>query len=146
MKKKHASLLFLGLLFLLFVWMAVQATSFQTQASYFPLYIALLASVLTIVATIRQIVQMRKEDNQEPFHENMSNVIKYTAWLIGYLILIYLVGLVLASIVYLFTFLLYEARLTIVKSILSTGVATVVVILISRFMELEWPSSLFAIF
>ncbi|MCL7745499.1 tripartite tricarboxylate transporter TctB family protein [Halalkalibacter alkaliphilus] len=146
MKKSHASLLFLVLVFCLFLWMMIQAQTFQETASYFPFYIALLAGILTVVATIKQIVTLKKAKDEELFHENFMNVLKYVGWIVSYIVLIYVVGFVPASMIYLFVFLLLEARMSILKCLLSTGATAVVIIAMSRFMDLKWPSSLLTFF
>lgn len=146
MRKANASILFLIVCLIVFLWMALEARTFQTQASYFPFYIAIIACILTVLALIKQILMMRKGEDKGPFHENGRIVIKYTGWLVGFIILIYIVGIVVAAFFYLFLFMFYEAKIGLLKTVISAGVAIAVIIFVSKFMELKWPSSLIQIF
>ena len=146
MRKTHASLLFFILCFALFLWMAIEARSFQPQASYFPFYIAILAIVLTILGMLKEIVLIRKGYDEGLFHNNIRSVLRYTGWIVGFIVVIYIAGFVVASFIYLVLFLFFEARIGVVKTILSSGIAVIVIIFVSKLLELKWPSNLLGIF
>jgi hypothetical protein len=146
MNKSSATLMFYLFLFVFFGWMAVEARRFQETASYFPLSIASVASILVIVAAVKQIVSIRKGEKSEPFHEKFHFVLKYMLWVIGYVILIYLVGFILASVIYVSLFLFLEAKISFLKIICVTATMVVFIIVISHWLELTWPSNVLGLF
>lgn len=146
MKKSHASLLFLSVCFIAFLWLAIEANSFPAQARHFPFYIAVLAGVLTLIALVQQIIEVRKSQSNELFHENIGRVLRYMGWIIGFIVAIYLIGLILAAVLYLLLFLFIEAKIGILKTIAFTAVTITAMFLITNFMDLNWPSSLLNLF
>ena len=66
----------------------------------------------------------------------------YAAWCVGYVLAIWVLGLILATAGFLFLFLRREARMSLRACGLSIAVVLVVLTVMSEFMNLHWPSSL----
>jgi hypothetical protein len=148
MDKEKVSLIFSTLLFLMFSWMAWEAISFKQLARYFPLYIAIGGAILTLIDIFKKIIKLRKQrqESKEPLHENLAEVIKYILWFVGYLVVIYVAGLVLATAIFLAAFLLIEAKLSFIKIGISVGSVLIAIMVFDSVMKLYWPRSLLGSF
>jgi hypothetical protein len=147
MNKEKLSLIFSIGFFILFSLMAWEALSFKELARFFPQYIAIGAAVLSLFDIFFKIKKLQKiKQENEPLHGNLAAVMKYILWIFGYLIMIYLVGLVLATIIFLAGFLMVEAKLSLVKTGLSVGVVIILIMFFGDVMKLYWPRSLLASF
>ncbi|WP_018922888.1 tripartite tricarboxylate transporter TctB family protein [Salsuginibacillus kocurii] len=147
MKKSHTSIAFNIVFLMIFVWMIIEALNFQEQARYFPFYVGLLACLLMIITIFKEIKDAKKKGPEtEKFHNHLGRVIRYAGWLLFFVILIYIFGLIPAITIYLLLFLLLEAEIGWIKSILSTSIGVTVICLLSIYLDLDWPSSLITIF
>jgi hypothetical protein len=143
MSKDKLSLIFSSAIFLLFSWMAWEALNFKELARFFPQYIAIGAAILAFIDIFIKIRKLLKgKQDHDPLHENMAAVVKYIVWIISYLIMIYLVGLVLATAIFLTVFLTVEAKLGLIKTGISVGVVLIVIMVFGDVMKLYWPRSL----
>ena len=146
MNKAIAQLGFTILLFFLFIYSAIEATSFKQLAKYFPLYISIIAAILLLIEIIRQIIKLKEnKEKGEQFHPNLKGAFKYTLYLIVYVLLVYLIGFVLASIIYVFVFLYFIAKMRLISSIITVAVLVGLMIMFGDAMNLYWPKSLFHI-
>lgn len=142
MNKQVISIIFSLVIFLVFCWGAIEAQSFRELARFFPFYICLLGAFVMMIDIIVRLIKMKKDKSNEPLHNNMFGVIKYTIIICSYLLLIYLVGIVIGTGVFLFTFLFYEAKLSVIKCGISVAVIVIGILIIGDVMNLYWPRSL----
>ena len=145
---------------LLFLWMAYEARDFARLARVFPLTISLIAVVLGSVNLGMSIWRYRTEGvligtdapktavaqggegDDALVVSGVLRALYYLGWTLGYALLIWLIGLVVATLVFVVVFLLVEAKASWVL-ISVGGTATVgVLLLISEVMDLAWPDSL----
>lgn len=142
MSKRLANIIFPFLMLALFSYTAWGATSFKSKASYFPLYISILGIICMIIELIRQFILLRKETSDEPLHPNIVAVLQYTCILVLYVILVYIFGLILATIAYIFAFLLFISKMKWWRAIISVAILIFLIISFGNIMNLYWPKSL----
>lgn len=146
MNKAIAQLVFTILMLSFFIYAAVEATSFKQLAKYFPFYVSIIAAVLLLIEIVRQVIQLNKNKaKEELFHPNIKGAIKYTLFLIVYILLVYLIGIVLATIIYVFCFLYFIAKMRLVRSVITVVILTIIIVAFGDIMKLFWPESLFHI-
>src|SRR5690625_2221849 len=147
MDKAVAQLSFTSLLLLFFIYTAVAATSFKELARYFPLYLSVIGAVLLFIEVIRQLLTIKKNmKKDEQLHPNIKAVILYTLYLTGYILLVYLIGMIIATVIFLFVFLYFTAKMRLISSIITVIVVVGVLMLFADVMNLYWPKSIFNIF
>jgi len=144
MNKSKYSLVFTVFLFILFVCLAWQASHFGELARFFPLYISIGGAVLTLAEVVVQLRRVIKEskDHVETVHDSPWLVLKYLFWVLGYLGVIYIVGFIIGTAVYLLTFLYFETKFSIVKSAFGAAVAVSLLLLFGEVMTLYWPEGM----
>lgn len=144
MNKALGNILFTGLMFLLFTFAWIEALTFTRLAQFFPLYISLAGSTLSLVYFLKTLVEYKKETTAEERAEHILILrpLRYIAWVIGYLLLIYVFGFLISTAVFLFVFLIYESRMKVMGSLLSMAITLVVVTYLSAAINIEWPVSL----
>jgi len=145
MTLKAYSVIFAALLISLFIWAAVEAASFQRLASYFPLYISIFGAILN---TYILILELKARSNSKELNETSGGpkeYILYMSWFTGYFVAIYLVGMVAASMLFLFFFLRYESKQSLLFTIISMTLVALLLIGFSHMMNLNYPKSLFPI-
>ena len=146
MNKAIVQLTFTTFLFFFFIYTAVEATSFKQTAKYFPLYISIVAIVILLIEIIRQVIKLRETKQKgEQFHPNMKGAMKYILFLIVYAVLVYLIGIVLASAIYVFVFLYYIAKMRLINTIITVGILVALLMTFEDVMNLYWPTSVFHI-
>src|SRR5690625_2805108 len=148
MKWRTAELLYTLFMLGIFTYTAIGATEFKKNAMYFPLYISILAIILLVIDLIRQFRRFKKpleKDEPEYLHPDTMGVFKYSLVLAFYAVLIYLIGFLLASIIYLFGFLYFIARMRLMYTIITVTVVVVFIVSFGNTMNLVWPKSLISI-
>lgn len=146
MTKQTATLIFSSLILMLFVWMTFEASQFANLARYFPQYIALLGGVLSLWSVILQIRNIWKQRGvQKKEVLQLMGSLKYIAWIVGYIGLIYIVGFMVATGVFLTTFLMIEAKFNIIRTLTATVVVLLLLTVFSDVMNLYWPTNLLGI-
>jgi len=134
---------------LFFIYTAIEATTFRELASYFPLYLSILAIVMMTIEIIRQIISIKKgkeEEKGEVMHPNIGAALKYMGIIILYAVLVYIIGMVIATAIYVFAFLLLIAKMKWWKAALITGILIAAIVTFANVMNLYWPKSLIQIF
>ncbi|WP_010531848.1 tripartite tricarboxylate transporter TctB family protein [Lentibacillus jeotgali] len=148
MSKEVKSILFTFFLFIIFCYMGWEANSFSDKAKFFPFFVAIGAAVLSFVSLVLQSIDLflRKQKNEhtEDIGE-IKRVLQYVLWVVGYIALIYVVGLILATILFLLVFLLVESKFRFVTTVFSTVLVIGGLFLISNILNLYWPSGLLGI-
>ncbi|MQA82343.1 MAG: hypothetical protein GEV10_28425 [Streptosporangiales bacterium] len=127
-------------------------------AQYFPLYVAILGAILalaifvvdtrTIFLTVRHHSRVDKAPSAttsdgEPAHPDTRRVLYYAGWIVFFAILLLALGMEIASWIYIFLFLTFEARAGLkLRLAAPTLVLLGVVVLERTITTVEWPSSL----
>ena len=144
MSRLVGSIIFTFFLFLLFTGLALEAMTFSRLAKFFPLYITLAGAILSFIYTFVQIRTLVKKEGlpEELKKLKFKRPFIYLAWLLGYVGLIYIVGFLLATALFLGAFLYFESKFTIIKTSISISIVLVFLILFSDVMNLYWPRSL----
>ncbi len=143
LNKKTTSLIFSIMLFLILCVAAWKSLDFRKTAMYFPLTISLLGISLLSIDIMRNILHLYKDNNnREPFHNNLRALFKYTLIILCYFPIVYLLGIKIGTLIYLFLFLMYITRLGFVKAIVSAFFVTVALNIFGSVFNLQWPSSL----
>jgi hypothetical protein len=142
--KEKYSLIFSVFVFALFSWMAWEATGFAELARFFPLYISIAGAVLTLADIVLRIIKLNRNINKktEAVHDAPLSVLKYIIWIIGYLVLMYLLGFLVATTIFLFAFLYIESGFKLIKTFLSVTITMVAIISFGNLMTLFWPKGL----
>ncbi len=144
----------------LFSVAAYTSIGFHRLAMYFPLAVSLLGVILSGVFVGKLLVSRRRHvigesadtdagmvptDNVDISDDAVSEIRKalpYLAWFIGYILLIALAGVVVASAVFLAAFLYREARMRWWGVLISVVSTLVILFTFSGVMRLYWPQNL----
>ncbi|WP_096187176.1 tripartite tricarboxylate transporter TctB family protein [Evansella halocellulosilytica] len=139
--KSKVHIAFTALLTLLFLWFAMEATSFSDRARFFPLYISLIAIFFVVLELAVGIFRtVRKKADSDPFHPNLTEALTYILWILFLLILIYLVGFKVGSIVFLGAFLYFVTKLKWWKVLAAVLITFLCLYLFGdHYMNLHWP-------
>lgn len=142
MKKQLYSIIFSVFMLLVFCWMAWQALDFHELARYFPLYLSLVAVVLSLLSIFLQVKKYlaHRHKSNEANSEFNPEVFKYIGWIIGYVFLIFLLGFVIGTAVFLAAFLLFETKQSLIKTALSVTITIGMILLFGSLMKLYWPT------
>ncbi|WP_431801588.1 tripartite tricarboxylate transporter TctB family protein [Halobacillus andaensis] len=142
MTKQTLNLIFTFCIFIVFVWGAFTALTFSRLAQFFPLYVSIAGSIVSGIYLVKEVIKIRKQKDQGS-HPKVLIIkpIIYTGWIVGYVITISLVGLFIASTIYLISFLLIESKFTFFKALYSTGIALVLITVLSNLLNIAWPQS-----
>ncbi|MYL29919.1 hypothetical protein GLW03_08830 [Halobacillus halophilus] len=142
MNKQTLNIIFTFCIFAAFVWAAVTALTFSRLAQFFPLYVSIAGSVVSGIYLITEIMKLIKRKNDASHPVMILKPLIYTGWVVGYVFSIFLFGLFIASAAYLIAFLLIESKFPLFKAFYSTGIALFVMTVLSRLLDIAWPSSI----
>lgn len=144
MNKNIANIIFTTFIFILFTAAAIDALTFSRLAQFFPLYISAAGAILSFIYLIKIIIEHIKHTSPDDRNERLLIVkpLKYIAWIIGYLMLIYIVGMLIATGIFLFIFLILESKMKVLSSILAVSVMLVLITYLSAAIDIAWPTSL----
>jgi small-conductance mechanosensitive channel len=150
MSKEMKSILFTSFLFVIFCLMAFEAHTFADKAKFFPFFVAIGAAFIALVSILLQSVELvknkkRKEEVDEEETAEVKKLIKYILWVVGFVALIYVIGFMLATILFLVVFLLVESKFRIHTTLISTALVIGVLVLFGNVMNLYWPTGLLGI-
>jgi len=142
---------FVSALLLLFTWAAWQARDFAELAQFFPLYISVGAVILLIIQLVMEIrasiaaPSAGGEDDglEAQMLERIPAALKYLGWFFGYILLIYFIGLMAATALFLLGFLLMEARMRLLPALVGVVITVLAINLFGDVMKLYWPRALF---
>lgn len=147
MDKQKLSIIFASFLFLVFCYTTWESIGFADRARFFPLYISVAAAIITLLHIIISVVKLRKghkeqfESDQEASEDDES-VIKYIVWVIGYIAVIYLIGFLPATVIFLAAFLLVVTKFSIIKTVISMVVTLGLILTFGSVMNLYWHEGL----
>lgn len=145
MIRKVYSIVFVIFLILLFSVAAYEALSFQRLASYFPLYISLIGAGLSIYVLYFETRNLKHDSERQIEPSSTMSYFSYIAWMLFFVACIYLVGLPIASGIFLLLFLRYEAHQSYISIVISVLGVVGVLIGFAELMNLNYPRSLFTI-
>jgi hypothetical protein len=159
-------------LFLLFIFMYMlwESLTFSAQARHFPIFIAVTGIVLVFLNILFILIKKRKTErisNIETIDilENESNLsgdldqenveigslfelkktVYYGSWITGYIILIYLISFIPATILFLLLFLKNVTKFTWIKTIIGIIGTIIVLLLLDNVLDLAFPKGIFNI-
>lgn len=140
---KRANIAFATFLGLLFLLAALDALSFPWLARLFPLVVGSFGFGFCLV----EIARLTKVEGTPPRGEaaegeeqpGFRTVLPYLLWLAGYYGAVWVLGFLLATGLYLVTFLRAEARMSWLSSFLGAGAMVAVVLILGEAMSLHWP-------
>lgn len=144
--------------------MGLEARGFQALARYFPLTAASLGVVIGLGSLAQDVVRWRSgaerqtdllsttavipeageasEDEPLPFAQTVKISAYYMAWIIAYVVAIWLIGLIASSAVFLLLFLRLEARLSYTRTVICAVAVVLFLYYFGGFMDLHWPDSI----
>lgn len=148
MAKAKYSIYFSLFLTVIFTLAVIDAMTFAKLARFFPLYIAIIAvffSLLDLIFNIRNYINLKKVKQKED-EEEVDGVGKYILWIVGYIVGIYLLGFIIATLIFLIIFLFFETKFGVIKTALGVGITLAIILSFGNIMNLYWPKGLLGIF
>lgn len=147
MNKDILNLIFSAFLFILFIFTTIEALTFTRLAQFFPLYISIAGAFLTLIYLVTKIIAYRKQQTEGRSTQTVPVLkpLRYIGWILGYLVLIYIGGLLLATAVFLFIFLFFESKMTLIKTSVSVVAVLVGISFLSSALDIYWPTNLFGL-
>ncbi len=159
---RNLELGFGAFIFVLFGLAAYTSFGFHRLAMYFPFAVSVIGLILSGVYVLKLVVTRRRVDAESSSSESgagpvgpestaefsgdavseIRKALPYLAWFIGYILLISLVGVVVASALFLAAFLLREARMRWWGVLISVVSTLVILFAFSSVMRLYWPRNL----
>lgn len=119
---------------------------FPTQAQTFPKFVAITALVITGVELVLYLFSQRNPENAESFSDSIrakfGGIFPYILWLVAYYGAIYVIGMVSASALFVFLFLLIPGKMKWYWALLSAVLVFVFLISMEDVMSLRWPRSI----
>lgn len=148
----------------IFAWSYVESLSFHERAAYLPRMVGLLGG--TCVATsllidLWNVVRSGGSLSAGALSEGTSTlgaavpgnrgaallrVGRYGAWLLGFVGVLYLFGIFVATVLFVSSFLLIEARMRAWQVAIGVVCLSLGLYLFGHFMTLRWPASVFEVF
>ena len=137
-------LLFLLALFGYSLWASLE---FPGQAQTYPRTVAAAAVIITIIELVSYIVSWRNETLPEVAPENtltarFMTILPFLAWLAAYYAVIYVIGMVAASGLFVFLFLYREGKVKWYYALLAGVFIIFFLIQMEDVMSLRWPDSI----
>lgn len=144
MDRKLGSILFTICLMLVFSYTAWEASSFNRLAQFFPYYLSIIAAFCCFISGLTQIIVLIKERKKGQSKDILQFLapLRYIGWIFGYVLLIYLVGLMVATGIYLMLFLIIESKIKVWKSLATTVFVLIALSVFSGYLNLYWPSNI----
>lgn len=143
MNKELLNIFFTAFLVFVFAYAAVDALTFSRLAQFFPLYISSAGALLTSIYLVFTIIQYKKSKGYTPF--SFRKPLRYIAWFLGFLLTIYVFGLMISTILFLSLFLIIESKMSAIKSMISVGVTIGALLAASHLLGIYWPTNLLGI-
>lgn len=146
-------IVFLVLVMLFFAWAGWDSLSFPEKAQTYPRTVAF-AAVLIALAELGSYIWSVRAQKLVPSKEGSDGVtqaetlsakfmqiLPYLLWLLACYAAIYVIGMVVASGLFVFLFLLREGKVTWYYALLSGLIVTLFLVAIGDVMGLKWPNS-----
>ena len=138
--------IFLLLVLLVFAWAAWDAFSFPEKAQTYPRTVALAAVIITLVELGSYTMTLRTQPSGEAaVSDSVSTqffkILPYLFWLGAFYAAIYLMGIIVASGLFVFIFLLREGKMAWYYALLSGLIVIGFLLTMEDVMSLKWPRS-----
>ena len=149
-------------LIVLFSYTLWQSIGFPPQAGIFPMVSSAVALVLTIVTLVIDTAKWRREGSAvgddapatastaayepgTPIGYVFARAARYASWLLGYLLLMFLIGVVAAAAVFVTVFLAIEANVRWRYLWLAPVAVVALLLTLANAVNLFWPYAVFPI-
>lgn len=145
----------------LFAYTGYEALSFSRLARYLPLYVSVAGFGLALVVVASDLLRLRLEargqarraqesesaavegwDSSGEQPADFARAAYFFSWILGYVGLVALLGLPVASALFLALFLRLVARLSLLAIVAGVAGVLAALLLMTHFMSLRWPPSL----
>jgi hypothetical protein len=128
---------------LVFVVALVMALDFPDRASYFPLAVSGAGALVVVTTTMSDILTLGRHGRLPVDRTQARRSARYLLWIAGYLVLIFIAGLMGATAIFLAAFLRLEAGLR--WWVIGVCIAAMLtgLYIISFALNLAWPVSFF---
>lgn len=138
------SLIFSFLLLMIFCWTTYEALQFAELARYFPLYVSVVGIILVLIELISSILKNKKLQNDKTeFHPQLQRAFKYILWIVSFLLVIFIAGFKIATVIFLLTFLTLESGFKLTKAVIAVvAVMFFLIVFGDYYMSLNWPKNL----
>lgn len=159
MTKEKLSIIFSIILFIVFAIMAWSALGFPKLAMYFPLTLAIVGMVATLINIMVEYRNYRNNQTIEPEETNSEEIewdmpvthsfkaasINFL-WFLSYFVLIMIFGFLVATIIFLVLFLKKKTDLNWVKINVATALSIVLLIILGKGIDLKFPPGFIDLF
>lgn len=146
--KRHniEQITFLVLMLLLFGWAGSNSLTFPDQAQTYPRTVAFAAALIVLIELGLYLWGLRSDNEEVPLSETLSGrfrgILPYFLWLGAFFIIIYLVGIVIASALFVSIFLIREGNVPWYYAVAAGVIVIVFLLTMEDIMSLKWPRSL----
>lgn len=127
-----------------FIAAALMSTDFSESGRLFPLAVGAVGILLAAISLGRDLVRVKNEGGLGHFDEawisRLKIVGKSTAWILAYIWLVFLFGMLVGSGVFALVFLLLVARMRMIPAVIFTACTVGAIYLLAEFAELVPPS------
>lgn len=134
--------LFIGLLFLAAFVLAKQ---FPATAQKFPNALLLTGLAFSVLHLLRVLIDRKSypsDVTDKGITAQFKKIAPYIFWILGYYLLIYLVGLVIGSALFIIAFLSRNTTIKWYYGILSAFLVVTLMLFIGKLLSLKWPFGL----
>ena len=119
---------------------------FPTQAQTFPWFVAATALIITGVELVLYLLSQRNAEEGDGVVDSIAStfggIFPYILWLLAYYGAIYVIGMVSASALFVFLFLLIPGKMKWYWALLSAVLVFIFLISMEDVMSLRWPRSI----
>lgn len=131
--------------FVLFVAAFILAQSFSPAARLLPNIVTSLGALLSLAALILDVVKMRRSNSVTPeervqWHGTLRTALASTLWLVGFVAIVYVFGIVIGAAVYIPLFLWFVARARIRTIIVYPVVVVAVLLVMQAYVDVALPA------
>lgn len=142
--------IFLTIALIIFAIAAYMALDFPTQAQTFPRSVALVAVAIVLLEMIAFAFTMRGDSDTDEetkpdidsIRAKFGGISPYLLWIVLFYAGIYLIGMVAASGIFMFLFLLLLGKMKWYYALLSAMLTVAFLITMEDVMSLRWPKSI----
>jgi hypothetical protein len=147
--KKIEQVVFIIMVAAVFVWVVLEARSFPSKAGLYPWAVGILGLVLAAVEIGLTITRKSKPMEGEPQFQGddgglmrgVRQAFPYMLWLGAYYVLIYLLGLVVASGLFIVAFLSLVGKLRWFVALGGAALLVLFLLGVSELLNLYWPDA-----
>lgn len=131
-----------------FIGAAILSFAFPESARRFPLTVTILSALFVVIQILKLYLNTKQEDtkedasNQKTVLSQGKKIAPYIIWILGFYLLIYIVGFVIASGIFVFAFLLTQAKLRWYFALISAAIVVAGILFLGDLLSLKWPFGL----